>query len=155
LTRVQRCERFGTETAPGDGAVQELAMPIPANWSAMLLSVLRIVAGLGFIHHGTMKFFHVPPPPPMLAGPLNPMMMAAGALELVGGALILVGLFTRPVAFVLSGMMAVAYFMAHAPQGIYPAVNGGEAAMLYCFIFLYLAAAGGGTWSVDAARTKR
>lgn len=129
-------------------------MPIPESWSAKLLSVLRIVAGLGFLHHGTMKFFHVPPPPPGMSGPLSPLMMAAGALELVGGALILIGLFTRPVAFVLSGMMAVAYFMVHLPQGIYPGTNGGEAAMLYCFVFLYLAAAGGGAWSVDAQRRR-
>ncbi|WP_066795620.1 DoxX family protein [Sphingomonas soli] len=127
-------------------------MPIPDSWSSKLLSVLRIVAGLGFLHHGTMKFFHLPPPPPGMSGPLNPLMMTAGALELVGGALIVIGLFTRPVAFILSGMMAVAYFMAHAPQGLYPALNGGEPAMLYCFIFLYLAAAGGGIWSVDATR---
>ncbi|HEX8300485.1 DoxX family protein [Sphingomonas sp.] len=127
-------------------------MPIPASWSSRLLSVLRIVAGLGFLHHGTMKFFHFPPPPPQMSGPLNPMMMAAGTLELVGGALLVIGLFTRPVAFVLSGMMAVAYFMAHASKGLYPALNGGEAAMLYCFVFLYLAAAGGGVWSIDAQR---
>jgi putative oxidoreductase len=129
-------------------------VPIPQSWSSRLLSVLRIVAGLGFMHHGTMKFFHVPPPPPGMSGPLNTMMTAAGTLELVGGTLIAIGLFTRPVAFVLSGMMAVAYFMAHAPKGLYPALNGGEPAMLYCFIFLYLAAVGGGTWSVDAARNR-
>ncbi|MBX3564446.1 MAG: DoxX family protein [Sphingomonas sp.] len=129
-------------------------MPIPDSWSSKLLSVLRIVTGLGFLQHGTMKFFAFPPPPPGMSGPLNPMMMAAGTLELVGGALIVIGLFTRPVAFILSGMMAVAYFMVHAPQGFYPALNGGEPAMLYCFIFLYLAAAGGGVWSADAARAK-
>ena len=125
-------------------------MPIPATWSAQLLSILRIVAGLGFMQHGVSKFFGIPPFPM----PLNPLLTVAGTLELVGGALILIGLFTRPVAFVLSGMMAVAYFMAHFPQGFFPAANGGEAAMLYCFIFLYLAAAGGGVWSVDAARGK-
>jgi putative oxidoreductase len=126
------------------------AMPIPATWSAQLLSILRIVAGLGFMQHGVSKFFGIPPFPM----PLNPLLTVAGTLELVGGALILIGFFTRPVAFVLSGMMAVAYFMAHFPQGFFPAANGGEAAMLYCFIFLYLAAAGGGVWSVDAARGK-
>ncbi|MES2989369.1 MAG: DoxX family protein [Pseudomonadota bacterium] len=129
-------------------------MPIPDSWSSKLLSVLRIVTGLGFLHHGTMKLFHLPPPPASMSGPLSPMMMAAGTLELVGGVLIVIGLFTRPVAFVLSGMMAVAYFMAHMPQGIYPALNGGEPAMLYCFIFLYLAAAGGGVWGADAQRGK-
>jgi putative oxidoreductase len=123
-------------------------MPIPASWSSALLSVLRIVTGLGFIHHGTSKFFNIPPFPMQL----NPLLTAAGALELVGGALIILGLFTRPVAFVLAGQMAVAYFLFHAPQGFFPAANGGEGAMLYCFIFLYLAAAGGGAWSVDAQR---
>ena len=123
-------------------------MPIPAAWSAKFLSVLRIVAGLGFLDHGVSKFFGIPPFPM----PLNPLLTVAGGLELVGGALILIGLFTRPVAFVLSGMCAVAYFMAHLPKGFFPAANGGEPAMLYCFIFLYLAAAGGGAWSADASR---
>jgi len=125
-------------------------MPIPASWSGKLLSVLRIVAALGFMHHGTSKLLGFPPFP--MPGPLSPMLTAAGVLELGGGILILIGLFTRPVAFVLSGMMAVAYFMVHAPKGLYPSVNGGEGAMLYCFIFLYLAAAGAGAWSADAAR---
>jgi putative oxidoreductase len=120
------------------------------TWSDRLLSVLRIVAALGFMHHGTSKLLGVPP----FAMPLNTLMTLAGAIELVGGLLLLIGLFTRPVAFVCSGMMAVAYFMVHAPQGLYPSVNGGEAAMLYCFIFLYLAAAGGGAWSVDAMRRR-
>jgi putative oxidoreductase len=84
--------------------------------------------------------------------PLNPLLTVAGCLELGGGALILIGLFTRPVAFILSGMCAVAYFIAHFPKSFFPAANGGEAAMLYCFIFLYLAAAGGGAWSADASR---
>jgi len=123
-------------------------MPIPETWSARLLSVLRVVVGLGFMDHGVSKFFGLPPFPM----PLNPLLTVAGALELVGGALILIGLFTRPVAFVLSGMMAVAYFMAHFPRGFFPAANGGEAAMLYCFVFLYLSAAGGGVWSLDAGR---
>lgn len=127
-------------------------MPIPATWASKLLSVLRIVAGLGFLQHGTSKFFGLPPFP--MSGPLPPMIQAAGAIELVGGALILIGLFTRPVAFIASGMCAVAYFMAHAPKGLYPAANGGETVMLYAFIFLYLAAAGAGPWSVDAQRGK-
>jgi putative oxidoreductase len=123
-------------------------MPIPASWSSKLLSVLRIVAALGFLHHGTSKFFGLPPFP----YPLNTMTQAAGVIELVGGVLLVIGLFTRPVAFIASGMCAVAYFMAHAPKGLYPSVNGGEPVMLYCFIFLYLAAAGGGAWSADAQR---
>ncbi|MBW8840565.1 MAG: DoxX family protein [Sphingomonadales bacterium] len=125
-------------------------MPIPATWAPRLLSLLRIVVALGFIEHGTSKFFGLPPFPM----PLNPLLYVAGTLELVGGALILLGLFTRPVAFVLSGQMAVAYFLAHAPQGFFPANNGGEAAMLYTFIFLYLAAAGAGPWSLDALRAQ-
>jgi len=123
-------------------------MPVPATWSPILLSVLRFVAGLVFFRHGVSKFFGVPPFPMAL----NPMLQVAGVLELVGGALLMIGLFTRPVAFVLSGMMAVAYFMAHAPQGPFPIANGGEAAVLYAFVFLYLAAAGGGSWSIDARR---
>ena len=125
-------------------------MPIPASWSPKLLSLLRIVVALGFIQHGTSKFFGVPPFP--MPGPLPPLLVAAGVLELVGGGLMLLGLFTRPVAFILSGQMAVAYFMFHAPQGFFPAQNMGEGAMLYCFVFLYFAAAGAGPWSVDAMR---
>ena len=127
-------------------------MPLPATWSSPLLSVLRIVAALGFLHHGTSKFFALPPFP--VPAPLPPILLAAGAIELVGGALLLIGLFTRPVAFVASGMCAVGYFMMHAGKGFFPSVNGGEAIMLYCFVFLYLAAAGGGVWSVDAARAR-
>lgn len=121
-------------------------MPIPASWAPRLLSLLRIIVALGFIEHGTSKFFGLPPFPM----PLNPLLYVAGTLELVGGALLLLGLFTRPVAFILSGQMAVAYFMAHAPKGFFPAANGGEAAMLYTFVFVYLAAAGAGPWSIDA-----
>lgn len=126
-------------------------MPIPASWSDRLLSVLRIVVGLAFLHHGVSKFFGIPPFPM----PLNPLLYVAGTLELVGGALIVLGLFTRPVAFVLSGMSAVGYFMVHAPKSFFPSVNGGEAILLYCFVFLFLAAAGGGAWALDAARARR
>ena len=124
------------------------------TWSPRLLSVLRIVAALLFIQHGTSKYFGFP-----MAGPGGPVPLMsqaglAGVLEIVGGTLLLLGFFTRPVAFVLSGEMAVAYFTAHAPRGLYPLTNGGEVAVLFCFIFLYLAAAGGGPWSVDAARGK-
>ena len=125
-------------------------MPIPASWSPKLLSLLRIVAGLGFLQHGVSKYFGIPPFPM----PLNPLLYAAGAIELVAGALLVIGLFTRPAAFIASGMSAVGYFMVHAPQGFFPAVNGGEAIMLYAFVMLYLAAAGAGPWSVDAARAK-
>jgi len=123
-------------------------MPIPAIWSAKLLSILRIVVGLAFLDHGISKFFGIPPFP----GQMTPLLTVAGGLEVVGGALILIGLFTRPVAFVLSGFCAVAYFMVHVPLGFFPLANGGEPAMLYCFIFLYFSAAGGGVWSADASR---
>ncbi len=126
---------------------------IPATWSGPILSLLRIVTGLLFLAHGTAKFFQFPATDYFPAAPaLFSLMGVAGLLELVGGALVIVGLFTRYVAFILSGFMAVAYFMAHAPQNFHPILNQGESAILYCFIFLYLAAAGAGPWSIDAKR---
>jgi putative oxidoreductase len=119
------------------------------------LSVLRIVAALLFIEHGAQKIFNFPPaatPQPYALMTLAPGL--AGLLELVGGALLLLGLFTRPVAFVLAGEMAVAYFMAHHTRSPFPLLNGGDAAVLFCFVFLYLAAAGPGPWSVDAMRRR-
>lgn len=124
-------------------------------WAPRVLSLLRIVAALLFMEHGLMKLFHFPAPQPGAPDPLPPMLLAAAWLEIVGGGLIALGLFTRPVAFILSGQMAVAYFLAHAPQGFYPALNMGEAAVLYCFLFLYLVFAGPGEWSVDAQIRKR
>jgi len=124
-------------------------------WAPRILSVLRIMTGLLFIEHGTMKFFNFPPSEMFAQGvELVSLFGLAGVLELVGGALIILGLFTRPVAFILSGEMAVAYFMAHAPGSFYPVINEGEAAIMYCFVFLYLACAGPGPWSVDGARGK-
>ena len=120
-----------------------------AGWSPRLLSVLRIIAGFLFIAHGAQKLFGFLAPDTWQAPATLSMIWVAGALELLGGLLLLVGLFTRPVAFILSGLMAVAYFMAHAPQGFWPLQNKGELAVLYCFVFLYLAAAGPGPWSVD------
>jgi len=113
-----------------------------------LLSVLRIVAGFMFAAHGTQKWLGFPAP---RGAPATLMSLsgAAGVLELGGGFLLLLGLFTRPVAFLLSGLMAFAYFIAHAPRGFWPLLNGGELAALYSFVFLYLAAAGGGPWSLD------
>ncbi|MBO9711982.1 DoxX family protein [Sphingomonas sp.] len=127
-------------------------MPIPSTWTTHLRSLLRIIVALGFIEHGTSKLLGFPAFP--MPGPLPTLLIVAAWLEVVGGTLILLGLFTRPVAFILSGQMAVAYFMFHAPQGFFPANNGGEAAMLYAFIFLYFAAAGPGAWSLDALRGK-
>jgi putative oxidoreductase len=121
-------------------------------WSPRLLSVLRIVTAPMFLQHGTAKFFGFPHVAAFDNIQFASLLGAAGVLEIVGGLLLLVGLFTRPVAFVLSGFMAVAYFMAHAPQGLYPLLNQGELAVLYCFIFLYLSVAGAGAWSADAAR---
>jgi putative oxidoreductase len=118
------------------------------SWSPRLLSILRIVTAFLFMAHGTQKLFDFPAP---RSFPLELWSLpgVAGMLEVVGGALLLIGLFTRPVAFVLSGLMAFAYFIAHAPQGFWPIVNRGELAVLYCFVFLYFAAAGGGPWSID------
>jgi putative oxidoreductase len=116
------------------------------------LAALRIMTALLFIEHGTQKFFNFPPAAQPF-GDLSAMIAAAGALEVIGGLLILVGLFTRPVAFVLCGFMAVAYFMAHAPQSFFPINNGGDAAVLFCFVFLYLTIAGPGAYALDARRT--
>ena len=129
-----------------------------ARWAPVLLSVLRIVAAFLLMQHGLQKvfgFLRMPPPagappaPPFSFQPFS-VMGVAGILELVGGLLLLLGLFTRPVAFILSGLMAAAYFIGHAPGGFWPVLNRGELAALYCFVFLYLAAAGGGSWSLDA-----
>ena len=123
------------------------------TWSPHARAVLRIMTALLFIEHGTQKFFAFPPSEYFPEAPaLLSLMGVAGILELVGGLLILVGFLTRPVAFVLCGFMAAAYFMGHAPQGFFPANNMGDAAILFCFIFLYLVFAGPGAWSVDAAR---
>ena len=124
-----------------------------ANWAPQLLSILRIITAFLFMEHGTMKLFGFPSP--MGDIPLLSLMGLAGALEVFGGLLILMGLFTRLIAFLLSGEMAFAYFMAHAPQGFWPVLNHGEPAVLYCFIFFYFAAAGGGPWSVDSLFAQR
>jgi putative oxidoreductase len=119
------------------------------RWTPRLLSVLRIITAFLFIAHGAQKLFGFLAPPQRAASPLLSMIGVAGALEFFGGLLLLVGLFTRPTAFIMSGLMAVAYFMAHAPQGFWPLQNKGELAVLYSFVFLFLAVAGGGEWSVD------
>jgi putative oxidoreductase len=118
-------------------------------WTPRLLSVLRIVAAFLFIAHGAQKLFGFLAPAGAAAPPAFSQMWVGGALEFFGGLALLVGLFTRPVAFVLSGTMAVAYFQMHAPGGFWPLQNKGELAALYCFVFLFLSVAGGGAWSVD------
>jgi putative oxidoreductase len=122
-------------------------------WAPRALAVLRIVAALIFMEHGTQKLFGFPasdrPQPELFS-----LSGLAGVLEFFGGILLVLGLFTRPVAFILSGEMAVAYWMAHAPQSFFPVLNGGDAAILYCFVFLYLAVAGGGAWSLDNLRAR-
>lgn len=123
--------------------------PIPESWSPFLRSVLRIVAGFLFMAHGTQKLFAFPVAEPRDPVALFSLMGLAGVLETFGGLLILLGLLTRPVAFLLSGEMAVAYFRSHAPQAFWPILNRGELAALYSFLYLYLAAVGGGPWSLD------
>lgn len=122
------------------------------TWAPRVLSILRIVTALLFLEHGTQKLLGFP------ASDYSPAFMSlpwiAGVLELFGGALLVIGLFTRPVAFILSGQMAVAYFTVHAPGSFFPVLNGGEAAILFCFVFLYLVFAGPGPWSVDATRAR-
>jgi putative oxidoreductase len=122
------------------------------RWSPYALAALRIVTALIFMEHGTQKLFGFPAPPQSGLPPLLSLFGVGAILELVGGLLILVGLFTRPVAFILAGEMAVAYWMFHAPQSFYPALNGGDAAILYCFVFLLLVFTGPGAWSIDGAR---
>ncbi len=116
------------------------------------LAALRIVTALLFIEHGTMKLFGFPAGEQAMSVELFSLLGLAAVLEVAGGLLVLTGLFTRAAAFLLSGEMAVAYFMAHAPSGFYPVLNHGEAAILFCFVFLYLVFAGPGAWSVDALR---
>ena len=123
-------------------------MDLLKPYTSQLLSVLRIMSGLLVLQHGTTKFLNFP------AGPMNnasiqSMSGVGGLFELVCGVLVVIGLFTRPAAFLLSGMTAVAYFWAHASASFFPILNRGELAALYCFVFLYLAAAGGGPWSLD------
>ena len=127
------------------------------TWSPRALAALRIVAAFLYLQHGTAKLLHVPHVAEFDSLAALSLIGFAGALEIAGGVLLLLGIFTRPVAFILSGEMAVAYFMAHAPQGHFftPALNQGEEAVLYCFIFLFLSIAGGGAWSIDAIRGRK
>ena len=119
-------------------------------WSPRVLAALRIITALLFIEHGLMKLVAFPATVPGLPNPLPTILVVAALIEIVGGALIAVGLLTRIAAFICAGEMAAAYFMFHAPQSFWPAVNQGDAAILFCFVFLYLAFAGAGAWSLDA-----
>ena len=119
------------------------------KWTPHVLAILRIVTALLFLEHATMKFFQFPAAIPGVTYPLPAIMLAAGAIEIVTGLLMTFGLFTRIAAFVASGEMAAAYWMAHAPQGFWPALNMGEAAIMFCFIFLFIAFAGAGSWALD------
>ena len=125
-----------------------------SRWHPQLLALLRIVSALLFLEHGTAKLFAFPVAQPGAPDPLPTMLLAAAVIELVAGVLIALGLFTRLAAFVAAGEMAVAYFMGHFPRGFWPVANMGDAAILFCFVFLYLAAAGPGAWSVDGIRAK-
>lgn len=120
-------------------------------WAPHILSILRILASLTFLTHGTMKLLSWPEPFPY---PLSGLTTAAGALEIIGGILLAIGLFSRPVAFILSGLMAFAYFLGHAGGGFFPVLNGGEPALLFCWVFLFIAAYGPGPISVDAQLNK-
>lgn len=119
------------------------------GFGAQSYALLRIVAGLLFLAHGVQKFFNFPMAFPY---PLNPMLYGAGAIELIAGALIIIGLFTRPAAFLASGMSAVGYWTMHGNKGLYPIANGGETIILYCFIFLFIATHGAGIWSIEGTK---
>jgi putative oxidoreductase len=126
------------------------------SWSPYLLSILRIVAAFLFMQFGTAKLFGLPAPimPGGGTAPIGSLAWVAAFLEAFGGLFLLIGLFTRPVAFILSGEMAFAYFIGHAPQGFWPVLNQGHPAVLFCFLFLYLSSVGGGPWSLDALRNR-
>ena len=123
-----------------------------SRWQPQLLAILRIVTGLLFLEHGLSKFFGFPVP--FLVHPLPTLLLAAGLIEVAAGVLVTLGLFTRIAAFIASGEMAVAYWMQHFPKSPWPIANMGEAAILFCFVFLYLAAADPGAWSIDGARLR-
>ena len=131
---------------------------LSSTWSPRtlsVLSILRVFTGLALLQHGTGKILGFPAVPNFANVQLGSLAGAAGLIELIGGILFTIGLFTRPVAFLLSGFTAAAYFMAHASKGFYPILNGGELAALYCFVFLYFTFAGAGPWSADALMGRR
>lgn len=125
-----------------------------SRWSPQLLSILRIITALIFFTHGTSKLLSFPYVEGLSGVPIGSIYGIAGIIEIIAGILLTIGLFSRLTAFIVSGEMAIAYFHTHAPEGFHPLVNKGESAILFCFIFLYIAAAGPGPWSVDASRGK-
>ena len=132
-----------------------LSSDVLSAWSPRILSILRIMAGLLFLQHGTAKYLSVPAMPNFANLQATSPSGIAGMIELAAGVLLVLGLFTRPAAFISSGTMAAAYFIAHAPRNFYPILNAGERAALYCFVFFYLIFAGGGSWSLDAMLRKK
>ena len=134
-----------------DRQLSRNVVPTCAESLAHHRRLLRIIVGLLFLEHGTSKYLSLPVSPSTGVAPMS-LSGINGMIELVGGVLIVLGLFTRPVAFILAGDMAVAYFIAHAPRGFFPLLNAGELPIIYCFVFLYLAVAGGGVWSLDHLR---
>jgi putative oxidoreductase len=122
------------------------AMSSRAGAPAFVLSLLRFVAGLCFMQHGLSKLFGFPA---AFSGHMTSLVVAAGIIEALGGLLVCIGLFTRPAAFLMSGEMAIGYFTVHLPKSFFPLVNGGDLAIMYCFVFFYIAVAGGGAWSLD------
>ena len=125
-----------------------------AMWSPRLLSILRIIVGLLFLQHGLSKYFGFPAPSPATFQAMS-LLGVAGVIEIVASVLVAIGLFTRAAAFIASGEMAFAYFMVHFPKSFFPLVNGGDGAVLFCFIFLFFALEGGGPWGIDGMRSKR
>ena len=125
------------------------------QYQPQLRALLRIMTALLFMEHGLAKLLHFPVAQPGVPDPLPTILVVAGVIEIVGGALVTLGLFTRLAAFICAGEIAIGYFMLHFPKSFWPIVNGGEAAILFCFVFLYLAASGPGAWSVDALRMKK
>ncbi len=144
--------------APARPVIPDGGKTMDANaserFAPQLLSILRIVAALIFLEHGAQKFFGFPAAPANGFPAVYSLIWWQGLIELVGGILLFLGLFTRSAAFILAGDMAVAYWMVHAPKSFYPALNQGDAAILYCFVFLYIAGAGGGAWSIDRVLRK-
>jgi putative oxidoreductase len=128
---------------------------LATSYGLSLLSILRIFTGLSLLQHGTAKILGFPATPMFSNVQITSLTGVGGLIELLGGILFTIGLFTRPVAFILSGFTAVAYFMAHASKSFFPVLNGGELAALYCFVFLYFVFAGAGPWSVDAIRERK